>query len=378
MKRLITLFIILISFQSLYAQMNFLPKFVRKMYFNDDTSRHNSFVVLPILSSAPETGIEVGGAGLYSFYTDTIHRNTRVSNVFGYATITTKGQNRLSLSTSYWTPQNKFHYTAAISYINFPFDFYGIGNNTRLANTDHINETRYKLNFDGEKLLGNNFYVGYVFGAFHYHFTDNNPKGLLYTDPSIQSRYGGSSNYIGPSFIFDNRNNNTYTTKGLIIKSYLNLMQGVYDNKNYEGSLFNLEYSQFFSLSKKIVLGLDAQEQSLFGGSSPFYLLPQMGSDELMRGYYSGRYRDRNYIAGQAELRYRIDKSFGIVGFVGTGEVFHSTFGLPELKPNYGGGIRYFFDVEKGLSVRIDYGVGEKPAGEKRESGIYIGLGQSF
>jgi outer membrane translocation and assembly module TamA len=103
-----------------------------------------------------------------------------------------------------------------------------------------------------------------------------------------------------------------------------------------------------------------------------------MGSDELMRGYYAGRYRDRNYIAGQAELRYRIDNSFGIVGFLGTGEVFHSTFSLPQLKPNYGGGVRYFFDVEKGLSVRIDYGVGEKPTGEKRESGIYIGLGQSF
>src|SRR5476651_2576533 len=105
MKRLITVLIILVSFQSLYAQMQYLPKFVKRMYFNKDTSRRNSFVVLPILSSAPETGIEVGGAGLLSFYTDTIHRNTRVSNVFGYATLTTKGQNRLSLSTSYWLPQ---------------------------------------------------------------------------------------------------------------------------------------------------------------------------------------------------------------------------------------------------------------------------------
>jgi outer membrane translocation and assembly module TamA len=106
--------------------------------------------------------------------------------------------------------------------------------------------------------------------------------------------------------------------------------------------------------------------------------MPQMGSDELMRGYYTGRYRDRNYIAGQAELRYRIVKSFGIVGFVGTGEVFRSTFTFPELKPNYGGGLRYFFDIQKGLSVRVDYGVGSKPAGEKRETGLYVGLGQAF
>jgi hypothetical protein len=28
--------------------------------------------------------------------------------------------------------------------------------------------------------------------------------------------------------------------------------------------------------------------------------------------------------------------------------------------------------------VRLDYGVGQKPTGEERESGFYIGLGQAF
>jgi outer membrane translocation and assembly module TamA len=125
-------------------------------------------------------------------------------------------------------------------------------------------------------------------------------------------------------------------------------------------------------------LGVDIQEQSLTGSRSPFYLLPQMGSDEMMRGYYQGRYRDRNYVAGQTELRYRVDNRFGVVGFVGAGEVFHSVFSAAQLKPNYGGGVRYFFDVEKGLAIRLDYGVGQKPTGEKRESGFYIALGQSF
>jgi len=152
----------------------------------------------------------------------------------------------------------------------------------------------------------------------------------------------------------------------------------VFGNNNYTGGFFNIEYSQFFLLNKAMVLGLDIQEQSLTGGQSPFYLLPALGSDEMMRGYYNGRYRDRNLIAGQTELRYRLNDRIGLVGFLGTGEVFHNNFTFPQLKPNYGGGLRYFFDVEKGLSVRLDYGVGEKPAGEVRESGFYIGLGQAF
>jgi hypothetical protein len=34
--------------------------------------------------------------------------------------------------------------------------------------------------------------------------------------------------------------------------------------------------------------------------------------------------------------------------------------------------------MEKGLSIRADYGFGEKPAGEKREQGFYIALGEAF
>ncbi|SHN34725.1 hypothetical protein SAMN05216524_11188 [Mucilaginibacter sp. OK098] len=379
MKKLFILFIFLFSIQSVFAQLNFLPKFIRQMYFKKDSSLKPSFVLLPALSSAPETGVEFGGAALLSFYTDTIGHNTRVSSLFGYSTITTKGQAKLSLNANYWTPQNKFHYTGVISYYNYPFNFYGIGNNTRLSALDHVAEKRYKLGITGEKRFGDYFYLGYVAGVIKYFYKyDPNLKSTINSDPEVEDGHGGANVYIGPSFTFDTRNNNTYTTKGMIISSYYNIMHGVYANNSYAGGFFNIEYSQFFLLARKLVLGVDIQEQSLTGSRSPFFLLPQMGSDEMMRGYYQGRYRDRNYIAGQTELRYRVDNRFGIVGFVGTGEVFHSTFSTAQLKPNYGGGVRYFFDVEKGLAIRLDYGVGQKPQGEKRESGFYIALGQSF
>lgn len=348
------------------------------MYFNKDTSRRGSFVILPVLSSAPETGIEAGGAGLFSFYSDTLDHKTKVSNLFAYATITTRGQNRLSLKTDYWAPQNTYHLVGSIGFINFPFNFYGIGNNTRLADVDHVGEKRYKLSIEADKYLGNNIYAGLVMGGYNFAYHDNNSSGIFNTDTQIQNKSGGTSLYFGPSLSYDSRNNNTYTTKGLIISSYFNLIKGILGNNSYAGGFFNIEYSEFFALNNKLTLGLDIQDQNLTGNRSPFYLLPQLGNDEIMRGYYGGRYRDRNLIVGQAELRYRFVPSVAIVGFIGAGEVFNSTFSVAQLKPNLGGGIRYFFDVVKGLSVRVDYGVGEKPAGEPRESGLYIGLGQAF
>ncbi|HVW95602.1 MAG TPA: hypothetical protein VHA56_06515 [Mucilaginibacter sp.] len=379
MKKLFILCSILFSFQCVHAQLKFLPKFIRQMYLRKDSSRKPGLVLLPALSSSPETGVEFGGAALFSFYSDTLNRDTRVSSLFGYSTITTKGQAKLSLNVHYWTPQNKFHYTGVIAYYNYPFSFYGIGNNTKLSALDHIAERRYKFGITGEKKLGDYFYAGVVAGVIKYfYFYDHDPNSILNTDPAIEDKHGGASAYIGPSFTFDTRNNNTYTTRGAIISAYYNIMHGTYANNSYRGGFFNIEYSQFFPLGSKLVLGLDIQEQSLTGSRSPFYLLPQMGSDEMMRGYYQGRYRDRNFLAGQTELRYRITRRFGLAGFVGGGEVFHSSFSMDQLKPNYGGGVRYFFDIEKGLAIRLDYGVGQKPAGEPRESGFYIALGQSF
>lgn len=377
MKKALVLIVLTISLQSVYAQ-SIIPKFIRKMYFEKDTSKRSSFVILPVLSSAPETGAEVGGAGMFSFYTDTVHRETRVSSIFGYATVTAKGQNRVSLNTNYWTSQNKYHYTATISYLNFPAEFYGIGNNTLKANADLVGEKRYRLMLAAEKLVAKNLYVGFVTGALSYNYKANNTTGIFTTSPLVEDRSGGSYLYVGPSLIFDNRNNNTYTTRGIIISAYFNAMHGIFSNNSYRGGFFNIEYSQFFSLNKHLVLAFDMQQQSLVGGRSPFYLLPRLGSDEIMRGYYGGRYRDRNFIAAQTELRYRINERFGLVGFVGTGQVFNTRFNFSELKPNYGGGVRYFFDIEKGLSVRLDYGLGQQVPGEKRQGGFYIGLGQAF
>jgi outer membrane translocation and assembly module TamA len=108
-------------------------------------------------------------------------------------------------------------------------------------------------------------------------------------------------------------------------------------------------------------------------------MMSQLGGDQIMRGYYLGRYREANLLAAQAELRFRPGPRFGIAAFAGGGNVYPTGMSaFRNLKPNYGAGIRYFFDVEKSMSLRLDYGMGEKPAGEKRISGFYISLGESF
>ncbi|MVN90326.1 BamA/TamA family outer membrane protein [Mucilaginibacter aquatilis] len=381
MRKYVTLILLgLLCVTNAYAQPKFIktiaPKFVRKMLFEKDSSRSASFFLLPVISSAPETGLELGASTLYSFYTDT-SKVTRVSNVFAYGTFTTEGQQRVSVSSSYWTAQNRYHYTGLISYVNFPFNFYGIGNNTEKSSEQRISEKRLRINFSGEKRLGN-WYLGYVAGGYNFTYRIDNTGKPFEAQLTSYDRNGGAGIFAGPNITFDNRNNNTYTTKGMVVNAYLNVMHGLFADNNYKGSFFNIEYAQFFSLSKRFIVGLNIQEQSLLGNQTPFYLLPELGNDEMMRGYYNGRYRDKNLLAGQTELRYRISDRIGIAAFAGTGTVFRNKLDLKQFKPNYGGGLRYFFDTEKGLTMRIDYGVGQQAAGEKRQQGFYMSLGEAF
>ena len=80
----------------------------------------------------------------------------------------------------------------AISFINFPLDFYGIGDNTLKANQDHMGQKRFKLNFEADKNLGSGIYLGVVAGGFNYSFNDKDPAAYLIPDPRVEDRDGGA------------------------------------------------------------------------------------------------------------------------------------------------------------------------------------------
>ncbi|MBC7757402.1 MAG: polymerase, partial [Phormidesmis sp. FL-bin-119] len=68
-------------------------KLIKKMFSNAaDTTRSSSFLALPVLGYAQETGLEFGAVSLYSFYTDRKDTLTRASRLTGVATFTTKSQ----------------------------------------------------------------------------------------------------------------------------------------------------------------------------------------------------------------------------------------------------------------------------------------------
>lgn len=100
-------------------------------------------------------------------------------------------------------------------------------------------------------------------------------------------------------------------------------------------------------------------------------MLSSLGGSYTMRGYYENRYRDKNAVDLNLELRQRVWGRWGVVVWGGIGTVFHGKgIKFDNLLPNGGIGIRWEF--KKNVNVRLDYGFG------KGESGIIFNINEAF
>ncbi|MDQ7949868.1 MAG: polymerase [Pedobacter sp.] len=376
MKKFLLLFVLLSSTLVATAQ----KKLIQKLLSNEkDTTRKASFMPIPVLGYAQETGFEFGLGALYSFYVDRKDTTNRSSNFSGTASYSTKKTYNLTLKGDAWTKGNRYHFIGEVRFKEMPFNFYGIGNQTNKNDEDKLVQRQMKLLFDAEKSLLKHAYTGISLGFENYNFRDKISGGIFTNTTNLYDRDGGSVVYIGVSQSYDTRNSNNYPTKGFFGRVTFQYVPDLYGGDSFTGSQIKVNLRNFWSIAPKLVFGIQGLYHTVQGQQTPFYLLPQLGNDEIMRGYYTGRYRDENLLAAQAELRYRFMNRFGLVAFAGGGKVFaNSNFSLHDLKPNYGVGGRYFFDTAKGLSVRLDYGVGEKKVMEKRQSGFYISLAEAF
>ncbi|MBW8686926.1 BamA/TamA family outer membrane protein [Chitinophaga rhizophila] len=386
-KNIIYTTILLVCSQVLAAQTPLQDTIKPRM---EDTAvvHKRSFFPLPVLGISPEKGVEVGAAMLYSFYTskDPVLRNSTINLI---PAVTTERQFKIDLKTDIWADANNWHFRSNLRYHDFPINFYGLGDTTRKAGATLLDNKRYKVQLEGERRVGGNFYAGMSFLYQHDTYKARETKGV-YPDMPLVDKDGGYVTFIGATGIYDNRDNQNYTRKGTWVRLNVAFAPGFLSKHalwKFDGQL-----RHFVPISPRSTIGFNGLFNSLQGSSLPFYLLPEMGNDQIMRGYYTGRYRDQNYLAGQVEYRYFLEPripvniwflhmvpKFALAAFGGSGAVFNNKdIGMSHFKPTYGLGVRWFYDEGARLTIRMDYAWGEKRRGEERQSGLYLSLAEAF
>jgi len=189
----------------------------------------------------------------------------------------------------------------------------------------------------------------------------------------IPGSTGTKASGIGFLSTWDSRNNSFYPSSG----NYFQLSTTIFNRSlgsDYNFKRIKLDLRKYYSLFSSHVLAL----QSFFCfqvGNPPFQKMSLLGGEEIMRGYYRGRYRDKNMIAFQMEYRMvPVWWRLGLVGFVGVGDVASrlDRFDLGNLKYSYGFGIRYLLRRKEKLNIRLDFAYGNGSLG------FYIVLREAF
>lgn len=330
-------------------------------------------VLAPIVSYTPETNWGLGAGAKLLFKFPGSGKKTRTSNMPLSALYTLNRQLLLTSGYTVFFNHEKYLLKGNLLYSKFPQLFYGLGNNT-----PEINEEQFSYNsFLLEPLLLRRI-TGKLFfgGGIRYNAIWNvqiAQEGLLAASQPVGYK-GSKSAGLELALTYDSRDNVLNASRGMLAE----ITHGRYGKWLGGTNRFQLTKFDIRQYFKLFPHRPDVQAFQFYGyftsGQVPLTELGGLGGNELMRGYYEGRYLDRNLVAAQMEYRLPLSGRIGMVFFAGAGQVSEkiSNFRFSQLKPSLGAGLRFKIVKEENLNVRFDYGFG------KGTSNYYFNIAEAF
>lgn len=327
----------------------------------------------PTIAYSPETRWEFGVSSLY-IYSAQNDLSNRLSELKAFTFYTLEHQYGLWLDHAVYTDENLWFIYGKVRYQSFPLFYYGIGPDSPKEYTALIdgNYTLVKERF--LRAILPSLYVGLELdyqrlGAVSYENT-----ALNFEAPEVGTM--GSSNLgLGLGILYDNIHNAMNPRKGVYSElAFLNYSENL--SSDFSFTSYITDNRVYRPLGKNRVVAAQLYGQ-FTTGDAPFNMLALMGGESLMRGYYLGRFRDQNLVAGQLEYRilpFTFSKKWGASAFVAAGQVYgeSSTFSWNGMLPTAGAGIRYLIFPEKDIYTRIDL------AFTREGSGVYFFIGEAF
>ncbi|MBC7651382.1 MAG: BamA/TamA family outer membrane protein [Deinococcales bacterium] len=329
-------------------------------------------IIFPVIARSIETSWSFGVAASSTFRLNKIDSFTRTSNIQALALYSLKNQFVAAIEGAQYAKNESYIFNELLSYSSFPDKFWGIGNHTLNTAEEPYNFNQYYINLHFLKNMGHKFFIGTLLEVQNLLQIDYK-KGGLFDLQNISGRKSYLIVGLGVSLTYDNRSNAFAPEKGMFAQIYFNHFD-TYLGSDYVYSNLVVDARKYLPF-KKNVLALQAYYTGNFADEIPIRSMASLGGSSRMRGYYEGRYRDKQLMVLQSEARLPVYKRFGAVVFGGLGDVGKTIgdFSLSDIKYSYGAGVRFAVNKTERLNIRIDYGFGGNGS-----SGLYFQLGEAF
>lgn len=279
----------------------------------------------------------------------------------------------------YWN-QNKWRAFVTVGVGDLHLKYYGIGRDTAIINNDDSNYvwTRQR-EFDVTLTCFRKIYKGLYgglesrFSLYNYQGTDSASTAELEQTVMPVGKYSQFS--LVPTFVWDNRDNIFWSTKGYYAN--LNLQ---YSNKLLLSSTdytivsgFVNGYYSLLKHSKRLTLAWHVFGQAAWG-QLPYRVYADYCRGDEATGYTGGKYVNFSEATVQTELRYDLWKYIALGGYVGTGKIFSSYAVFGQSVWLHFTGVRLYLNIIPYRNIRLKL----EAAKGRKDWGVYIGIGQGF
>jgi outer membrane protein assembly factor BamA len=346
---------------------------VETIYADSDSTvdRSLSFNGYPYAFYTPETELAFGAGGILIFYTSD-HIDMLPSKVGFGGYYSTNGQYSIGINPVLYFSKNRIYIEFPFKFGHFIDKFWGIGDNTVDTGNEQytVNSFSATFTFQVPPLMFSADRTGFIFD-YNYTEIEDKQNNIYLIDNEVTGSNGGTVYGFGTDLVWDTRDNLFFPNSG----GYEYFKVVIYPELgDYVFYTFEIDVRHYNSFSPDHVIASNFYfAQAL--GDVPFYKLPALGGQNRERGYFYGRYRDKNYMTLQLEYRQYFWWRFGFVVFAGVGDVAPelTKFTFNDLKYSYGFGLRFLFNKEEKVNLRVDLGFGIDG-----NSGIYFGIEEAF
>ncbi|MEM9548168.1 MAG: BamA/TamA family outer membrane protein [Bacteroidota bacterium] len=368
---------VLLLFNTTINAQNFFKRYIDNIVNNKSDKSQPQLVAYPTLAYAPETSWEIGASALYVYFANRDTTN-RLSEINAFTFFTLENQYGFWFDHAIYSDKDRWFFLGRARIQSFPIFYHGIGTDTPVEHIATVEANQILLKERVLRRLKNNIYLGLEFDLQRLsgvNFVFDDPES-----PNFEFPLGheGSSNIgLGLGLIHDDRHNVLNVRKGLFSElAFLHYNPSWGSTYEFTSILFDTR--AYRPMGKNNVLAIQVLGQFNFG-DIPFNQLALMGGESIMRGYYYGRYRDRNQMATQIEYRFlpiplKFTKRLGFAVFAGAGSVFNQVdeLNVSNIEVSGGVGLRFLLFPQKDIWTRFDFAVTEEG------TGFYFFIGESF
>ncbi|MGB0349332.1 MAG: BamA/TamA family outer membrane protein [Schleiferiaceae bacterium] len=364
----------LITAQRVVAQSdNLVKRYLNNVLSESGDPSAPKLINYPTVAYAPETSWELGVSSLY-VYSANRDLSNRLSEIKAFTFYTLENQYGFWLDHALYTDENKWFFYGRARYQSFPLFYYGIGRETP---SEHIALIDGEYTLFRERLLRET--LPSLYFGLELDYQGLNRVNYIDTETDFElpevGALGSNNLGIGLGLLYNNIHNAMNPREGLYSEwAFMNYNTAA--GSDYNMTTYVIDNRIYHPVKENTVFAAQLYGQ-FTSGNAPFNMLALMGGESLMRGYYLGRYRDKNLLAGQVEYRilpFEFSKRWGASVFLAAGQVYGDEYGFnwDQFLPTGGAGIRYLIFPEKDIYTRIDVSFTEEGRG------VYFFIGEAF